>query len=364
MQCVNIGTLYNLDDQAVTINAPGAVGLAVISAVFPRGVTIAADGGNVSTIPLLRGQKLWLPTTSSYKITYPDTFAGNLETSSWGNWNTFEPENPETLEQNALGNLRAMIFYNKEEYDAYTLDRLEDVLFVPLLEGLDSLSELYSLHNLDFDVCTLQVRNASNGYYNCFRIEEGNETNPGTLDGFAQLNRTILGYLTAPYLTAANEAASGYCVITGVHSIRVLQISSDVTAGSQRCYLYARFHSGQGVSGVSKRGGRNAIRAVYTIPNGTTVNFDVASLGQVSWTLVLLNSGANALTTSAIRLMYAPDSNTVIDPASNVIASGAHAAAVVRSAVGVTHNGADIIRITANAAAGDGEITLAMCGFI
>lgn len=365
MQRVRIGSLYNLDDQSVFVKTPQAVGLVVISSAFPRGVTIAGSGGNVSQIPLLRGQKLWLPTQTGYKITYPDTWAGNVDTSSYGNWNTFEPENPETMNQNADGELAAIVFYNKEDFDAYTVgEYLEEVLFVPRLEGLNSLSELYSLHNVDFDVCTIMVQNVSDGYYNTFRLEEGNASNPADVDGFPQTNRNILGYLTANYKTAASDAHNGYMVVTGVHSIRLLQIASDVSAGSQRCFLYMRFHGGTGVSGTGKRGGRMCIRCKIAVPNGTTVNFDVASVGQANWTLALLNTGANALTSRAYRCVYRPDSNTVIDLSSDVIASGAHAVAAIRSGIGFTHNGADIVRVGITAAVGEGEMTMVMTGFI
>lgn len=365
MQRVRIGSLYNVDDQSIFVKTPQAVGLVVISSAFPRGVTIANSGGNVSATPLLRGQKLWLPTETGYKITYPDTWAGNVDTSSYGNWNTFEPENPETMRQNADGELAAIVFYNKEDFDAYTVgEYLEEVLFVPRLEGLNSLSELYSLHNVDFDVCTVMVQNVSDGYYNLFRLEEGNASNPADVDGFAQTNRNVLGYLTACHKTAASNSHNGYAVLTGVHSIRLLQIASDVSSGTQRCFLYMRFHSGTGISGTGKRGGRMCLRFKLACPDAATTFFDIPTIGQATWSLVMLNSGANALTTRAFRAFGRPDSNTIIDPSSDAIASGAHAAAAIRSAIGFTHNGADLIRISATAAAGVGELTIVMTGYI
>lgn len=364
MQRVRIGSLYNLDDQSIFVKTPQAVGLVVISSAFPRGVTIASSGGNVSATPLLRGQKLWLPTETGYKITYPDTWAGNVDTSSYGNWNTFEPENPETMQQNADGELAAIVFYNKQDYEAYESGKYEEVLFVPRLEGLNSLSELYSLHNVDFDAVTIMVKNVSDGYYNVFRIEEDNASNPADVDGFAQGNRNVMGYLTANHLTAASNSHNGYCVLTGVHSIRILQIASDVTAGSQRCFLYMRFHTGAGIAGTGKRAGRNVLRFKMAIPDLTTVNFDVPNLGQASWSIVLLNSGATALTSRVFRAVGRPDSNTIIDYSSDLIASGAHAAAAIRSGVGVSFNGADIVRIAVTAAAGAGEMTVVMNSFI
>lgn len=364
MQRVRIGSLYNLDDQSIFVKTPQAVGLVVISSAFPRGVVIASSGGNISQIPLLRGQKLWLPTQTGYKITYPDTWAGNVDTSSYGNWNTFEPENPETMQQNADGELAAIVFYNKEDFDAYQVGRLEEVLFVPRLEGLDSLSELYSMHNVDFDAVTIMVQNVSDGYYNCFRIEEGNATNPADVDGFAQTNRNVMGYLTADYKTSASDSHNGYCVLTGVHSIRILQIASDVTAGTQRCFLYMRFHNADGIAGTGKRGGRMCLRFKLACPNAATTFFDVPTIGQASWSIVMLNSGANLLTTRVFRAYGRPDSNTIIDPASDLIASAAHAPAAIRSGIGVSFNGADLARISAAAAAGVGELSIVMTGYI
>lgn len=364
MQRVRIGSLYNLDDQTVFVKTPQAVGLVVISSAFPRGVTIANSGGNVSATPLLRGQKIWLPTDTGYKITYPDTWAGNVDTSSYGNWNTFEPEVPETMKTNADGELAAIVFYNKQDYDAYDGGKYEEVLFVPRLEGLNSLSELYSLHNVDFDAVTIMVQNVSDGYYNVFRLEEDNSSNPADVDGFAQTNRNILGYLSANYKTAASNSHNGYCVLTGVHSIRILQIASDVTTGSQRCFLYMRFHTGAGIANTGKRAGRNALRFKMTIPDLSTVNFDIPSIGQAQWSVVLLNTGATALTSRVFRAVGRPDSNTIIDYSSDLIASGAHAAGAIRSATGVTFNGADIFRIAISAAVGAGEMTVVMTGFI
>lgn len=364
MQRVRIGSLYNLDDQSVFIKTPQAVGLVVISSAFPRGVTIASSGANVSTLPLLRGQKVWLPTETGYKITYPDTWAGNVDTSSYGNWNTFEPENPETMSQNADGELAAIVFYNKTDFDAYQVGRFEEVLFVPRLEGLNSLSELYSLHNVDFDTVTIMVQNVSDGYYNVFRIEEGNDTNPADVDGFAQINRNVMGYLTANYKTTASNSHNGYCVLTGVHSIRLLQIASDVSAGTQRCFLYMRFHNADGLAGTGKRGGRYCLRFKMACPDLATTYFDVPSIGQASWSIVLLNSGATALTTRVFRAVGRPDSNTIIDYSSDLIASGAHAAAAIRSGVGVSFNGADLVRISSAAAVGAGELTVVMTGYI
>lgn len=352
MQIVNIGTVYNLDDNSQTIHFRDAVGLVVISAAFPRYTMVSADGGTSPSIPLLRGHKVWLPCRTGYTITYPDTWAGNIDTSSYGNFDTFEPENPEAFEINAKGRFRAIIFQNAEEFNAYQVGRLEDVLFVPRLEGLNSGSELYSIHNMDFDLLTLMVKNVSNGYFNAFRVEEGNETNPADLDGFAQVNRIQLGYLTANYLTAANESNAGFLTITNVSSVRIHQIGSDVSAGSQRCYLYARFQDGNGMPNSGKRQGKNVLKTVFSCPNGATTNFDVPLLGANSWSLAIKNTGAGSVTSRVFRIMQDYDNTTVLDTSSDVIASGAHGAAAIRSANNWGHGGHDAVRLAVTNASG------------
>lgn len=345
MQIVNVGSLYNLAQQAVNVPSYNAVGICVISAAFPRYTQISAAGGGQANVPLLRGQKLWLPSREAYNIVYPDTWAGNIDTSSYGNYDDFEVANP-PHETKAKGTLRAVLFQNKEEFENYQVGRLEDVVFIPRIEGLDSGSERYSLHNVDFDSMTLQVKNVSNGYYNAFRVEEGNETNPADLDNFAQVTRIQLGYITANYLTAASDCNGGFLNLTNVSNIRIHQIASDASSGSQRALLYMRFQDGQGLPAAGKRQGRQVLKMTLTTAALSTGRVDIPVIGGNSWAIALINTGALSVTTRVFRMMQRYDTNTYVDVSSDVIGSGAHAAGATRPAnnFGIGQN--DLMRIS------------------
>lgn len=343
MQIVNIGTLYNLSAQKVQVPFIDAVGLCVISAAFPRYTLISPSGGGDSGIPLLRGHKVWLPSSRGYQISYPDTWAGNVE-STYGNFDDFEPENPtSTFERKAYGRLRAIIFHNAEEFERFSVGKLEDVHFIPQLEGLNSGQELYSLHNVDFDLCSLQFKNASAGYFNCFRIEEGNSTNPNDVDNFDQQQRTQLGYLSA-LDTGANECNNGFMTLTNVANIRILQVSTDVTLGSQRTYAYMRFQDGNGIPSTGKRQGKIVLKAKFSCGAGATVNFDIPTIGNNTWAAALINTSANAGTSRIFRMMQRASTNTYVDTSSDVIASGAHGAGAARAANNWGHGGHDLVR--------------------
>lgn len=345
MQIVNIGALYNLSQQSVNVPFYNAVGLVVISAAFPRYTQISAAGGGQSSVPLLRGQKLWLPSKEAYNIVYPDTWAGNIDTSSYGNYDDFEVANP-PHETKGKGTLRAIIFQTKEEFENYQVGRLEDVVFIPRLEGLNSLSERYSLHNVDFDSMTMQIKNVSDGYYNAFRVEEGNETNPADLDNFAQKTRIQLGYLTAPYLTTASDSNGGFLNLTNVSNIRIHQIASDVTSNSQRALLYMRFQDGQGLPAAGKRQGSSRLKMKIDTAALSIGRVDIPIMGGNSWSLAMVNKTALTVTTRVFRMMATQENNTYVDTSSDVIASGAHALNAIRAANNWGHGGHDIVRIS------------------
>lgn len=155
----NIGRLLNTTATNTFVSGKYS-GFYIDAAVLPLGVTVKNDKGDVQ-YPR-KGEKLYFPTNGGYTFTFPDTWAGNIN-STYGRIETFEGDAPPVGESKGEGIIQAMFFADDKELAVYVPPReLATIHVITRLESV-AVNERYMFTNIDAISCEMTMLAQSSG---------------------------------------------------------------------------------------------------------------------------------------------------------------------------------------------------------